>query len=118
MTTKEIANRLVALCRQGKFEDAQKELFAKNAKSIEAEDSPMQPRETKGLDGIIEKGHKFAAAVEKIHSMSVSEPIVADESFACTMTLDVTMKGHGRNTMSEVCVYDVRDGKITAEQFH
>lgn len=118
MTTKEIAHRLVALCRQGKFEDAQKELFAKNAKSIEAENSPMMPRETKGLDGIIEKGHKFQAAVEQIHSMSVSEPIVADESFACTMTLDATMKGRGRSTMSEVCVYDVQDGKITAEQFH
>ncbi|HEY1765673.1 MAG TPA: nuclear transport factor 2 family protein [Opitutaceae bacterium] len=118
MSTKEIASRLVALCRQGKFEDAQKELFSTNAKSIEAEDSPMQPRETKGLDGIIAKGHEFQASVEKIHSMSISEPLVAEDSFACTMTLDVTMKGRGRNTMSEVCVYDVRDGKITAEQFH
>ena len=35
MTTQEIAGRLVALCRQGKFETAQKELFATDAISIE-----------------------------------------------------------------------------------
>jgi hypothetical protein len=118
MTTKEIADRLVALCRQGKFEDAQKELYAQNAKSTEAEDSPMRPREIRGLDAIVQKGHQFTAAVEQIHKMSVSEPIVAEDAFACTMSLDMTMKGRGRMQMSEVCVYDVKDGKIVAEQFH
>ncbi len=85
---------------------------------MEAEDSPMGPRETKGLKAITEKGRRFMSMVEKIHSMSVSDPIVADSSFACTMSLDATMKGQGRSAMTETCVYDVKDGKIVSEQFH
>jgi len=118
MTTKEIAEKLVSYCRQGNFEGAQKELFSTDATSIEAADSPMGPRETKGLAKIVEKGHRFMSMVEKIHSMSVSDPIVADSSFACTMSLDATMKGQGRSAMTETCVYEVKDGKVASEQFH
>jgi hypothetical protein len=35
MNTKQIAERLVALCRKGEWETAQKELFADDAVSIE-----------------------------------------------------------------------------------
>jgi hypothetical protein len=118
MTTKEIADKLVSYCRQGKFEDAQKALFSADATSIEAEATPMGPKETKGLSAIIEKGRGFMAMIEKIHSMSVSDPIMADDSFACTMGLDATMKGRGRSAITEVCVYVVKDGKIVSEQFH
>jgi hypothetical protein len=30
----------------------------------------------------------------------------------------VTMKGKPRQKMTELCVYDVKDGKIIAEEFH
>jgi hypothetical protein len=56
--------------------------------------------------------------VEKLHSISVSDPRVPEDSFACTMQLDVTMKGQDRLTMGELCVYEMKDGKIVAEQFH
>lgn len=118
MNTNQIAQRLVALCREGKWEAAQKELFADNAVSIEQEPSPAFEKETKGLKAIVEKGKKFDAMVEKLHSLSVSEPIVAGDAFACTMSMDVTMKGQPRMQMSEICVYDVKDGKIVSEQFH
>ena len=58
MTTKEIAERLVALCREGKAEIAQKELYADDAINIEPYDTPAFPKETKGLNAIMEKGHK------------------------------------------------------------
>ena len=118
MTTKEIAEKLVTHCRQGKFEEAQAELFSKDAISIEPEDTPMAPKETKGLAAIIEKGRRFSSALETIHSMEVSDPLLSEGSFACTMSLDATMKGHGRTTISELCVYVVADGKIVSEQFH
>jgi hypothetical protein len=118
MTTKQIAERLVALCREGKFEEAQKTLFANDAVSIEPYETPEFPRETKGLNAILAKGQRFMSMVEQMHSMSVGDPIVAGSSFACTMRLDVTMKGQGRMDMSELCVYDVKDGKIISEQFH
>ena len=117
MTTKEIAERLVAFCRQGKFENAQKELYATDAISIEPYATPAFAKETKGLNALIEKGHKFTAMIEQVHSISVSDPLVAGSSFACAMQLDVTIKGQGRMNMTELCIYEVKDGKIISEQF-
>jgi hypothetical protein len=118
MTTQEIAERLVAYCREAKWEAAQRELYAENAVSIEPFATPAFEKETRGLAAILEKGRKFDAMVEEMHSVSVSEPLVAGNSFACTMGMDVTMKGQGRMNMSELCVYEVKDGKIVLEQFH
>ena len=118
MNTNKIAQRLVALCREGKWEAAQKELFADNAVSIEQEPTPAFEKETKGLKAIVEKGKKFDAMIEKMHSIKVSEPLVAGDAFACSMSMDVTMKGQPRMDMSEICVYEVKDGKIVSEQFH
>lgn len=117
MNTEEIARRLVALCREQKWETAHRELYAQDAVSVEPHDSPGFARETKGLPAMIEKGKKWAGMVEKTHSISVSDPIVAGNAFACTMQMDITMKGQGRMQMGEVCVYEVKDGKIVAERF-
>lgn len=118
MTTPEVAKRLVELCRKGDFETAQKELFAQDAVSIEPYATPAFEKETKGLDGILEKGRKWEGMVEEMHAMEVSDPMVVDGAFACTMRLDVTMKGRGRMDMTELCVYTVKDGKVTSEEFY
>jgi hypothetical protein len=34
-----------------------------------------------------------------------------------TLGMDVTMKGRGRMKIEEVCVYEIKDGKIASEQF-
>ena len=117
MTTQQIADRLVALCREQKWETAQKELFAPDAVSLEPYATPGFAQETKGLPAIIQKGHTFVSMVEKVHSISVSDPLVANESFACTMKMDMVMKGQGRMNMAELCIYKVKDGKIISEQF-
>ncbi len=118
MSTTEIARRLVSLCREAKWEEAQKELYASDAVSVEPYATPAFEQETRGLDAILEKGRKFSAMVEQMHTLTVSDPLVADNSFACTMRLDATMKGRGRMDMTELCVYDVKDGKIATERFH
>ncbi|HEY6902029.1 MAG TPA: SnoaL-like domain-containing protein, partial [Puia sp.] len=74
-------------------------------------------KETKGLDAIIEKGKKWAEMVEEYHDMKVSQPLVGANSFAVTMFMSVTMKGRGKMDMTELCVYNVKDGKIVSEQF-
>ena len=117
MSTQQIASRLAELCNQGKFEAAQKELYADDAVSIEQHETPDFPKETKGLRNIIEKGHKWEAAVEQVHSCSASKPLIAGNAFAMTLAMDVTMKGRGRMKLEEVCVYEVKDGKISSEQF-
>jgi hypothetical protein len=116
MTVKEIANRLADLCRQGKYDTAQKELYSKDAVSIEPEGSPGL-QTVKGLDAIIEKGHQFQGMIEAVHSSTVSDPIVAGDTFAVAAVLDLTLKGMGRVPMEELAVYEVKDGKVIREQF-
>ena len=117
MTTKAIAERLVALCREGNFETAQRELYAADAVNIEPYGTATFAKETKGLEAILEKGRRFTAMIEAVHSVAVSDPLVAGASFACTMQLDVTLKGHGRMTLDELCLYEVKDAKIVSERF-
>ena len=118
MTTKEIAARLTELCRAGDLQAAQKELFASDIISIEPHATPDFEKETKGLDAIIEKGHKFNSMVEQMHGLTLSEPLIATNSFALTMHMEVTMKHRGHMDMTELCVYQVKDGKIISEQFY
>jgi len=49
--------------------------------------------------------------------LKVSEPVVADTAFACTMSIDMTMKGQGHMKLTELCVYAVKNGKIVSEEF-
>jgi hypothetical protein len=118
MTTKEIANRLAELCRKGEFDKAQKELYADNAVSIEPMATPEFEKETKGLKAIFEKNAKFESMVQDYHSVNISEPLVAGNSIAFVLDMDITMKGRPREKMSEICLYEVKDGKIVSEQFH
>ncbi|WP_199099407.1 nuclear transport factor 2 family protein [Dyella sp. ASV21] len=118
MSTEAIAKRLVAMCRHGRFEEAQHELYAPDALSIEPSNMANGPLgNVSGLDAILEKGKRFQASVAETHSVEVSEPLVAGNWFSVVMTLDVTMKEYGRVTMREVCVYHVKDDKIVQEQF-
>jgi hypothetical protein len=117
MTTQEIANRLVELCRKGDFEAAQKELFSDDAVSIEPYATPAFEKETKGLTAIAEKGEKWNSMVQEMHELAVSDPLIATNSFACTMKMNVTMKEAGKMDMTELCVYEVKDGKVISEHF-
>ena len=117
MTIPQIAHRLAELCNLADFDTAQKELFAEDAISIEPESSTMFDKETKGLDAILKKGEKFKSLVEEIHGCGASDPIVAGNAIAMSINMDVTMKGKERSTMSEICLYQVKDGKIVSEQF-
>jgi len=116
MTTKEVANKLVELCRQNKIDEAHNTLFAGNVKSIEANDM-MGPKEVEGLEALKAKSVAFQAGVEEFHSATISDPIVGGNSFAISWTMDATFKGRGRMTIEEICVYQVKNGKIILEQF-
>lgn len=118
MTTQKIAQRLTALCREGEFERAQKELYANDAVSIEPNADSGFEKETKGLQSILEKGKKFQGMIEKEYGNTISDPIVTKNSIAFKLSMDVEMKGHPRSTMEELCVYEVKDGKIVSEQFY
>lgn len=118
MNTQQIAERLVALCREGKYEEVYDELFAEDAENIEMPAMANGPLgNAKGLDAIRAKGKAWGEAVEQVHGGSVGEPSVSGNWFSVPMSLDVTMKGQGRMQMQEMCLYQVRDDKIVREQF-
>jgi hypothetical protein len=117
MTTSEIAQHLTAYCRKGEWEEAQKELYAEDSVSIEPYPTPAFEKETKGLQAIIEKGRKFDSMTEKLHGITVSDPLVTDNVIAFLLHMDITVKGRPRESFNELCVYQVKDGKIVSEQF-
>jgi ketosteroid isomerase-like protein len=117
ITTTEIAKKLKKLCDQGNFEGAHNELYAIDAVSIEPEASAGFEKVTHGLDAIKAKGKKWNEMVSDTHSIEVSDPMIAGNTFACTMRMDVSMKEGGRMDITELCVYHVKDGKIISEQF-
>lgn len=117
MSTQEIAAKLADYCRKGDYETAQKELYADDAVSIEPEESPGFARETKGLPAIQEKMKSFRGMVEESYGHTVSEPVVAGNAIAFKFDMDVKMKGRERMAMSELCVYEVKDGKVVSERF-
>lgn len=117
-STRQIADRLVALCREGQYEQCYDELFAQDAENIEMPAMANGPLgNAKGLDAIRAKGKAWGEAVEEMHGGSVGEPSVSGSWFSVPMSMDVTMKGQGRMQMEEMCLYQVRDGKIVREQF-
>jgi hypothetical protein len=115
MSAQEVANRLVQLCREGKNVDAINELYDDNIVSHEPQGSPMQ--EKTGRQAVLESTNHWFSTVEQLHNVHISDPIVAGNFFACTMNVDATYKNQGRNTMDEMCVFEVKDGKIVNEQF-
>jgi hypothetical protein len=115
MTTQEVANRLISLCRTGQIQQAQTELYDEKMVSVEPSGAPVE--RAVGLHAVIEKGKQFASMIEERHGGSFTDPVVVGNQFSVGMTLDATMKGRGRVLLEEICVYKVENGKIVFEQF-
>ncbi len=116
MSAQEVAHRLVQQCREGKNVDAINELYDEHIISLEPEGGPMEQK-TIGKDAVLESTNQWFNSVEELHSVRISDPVVAGNFFACGMTIDATYKGQGRNVMDELCVFEVKDGKIVTSQF-
>lgn len=118
MNTQQVADRLVELCRQGLYEQAQQELYADDAVSIEMDGAQAGDLgNARGMDAIREKGKRWQETLVEFHGGSVGDPIVAGNWFSVVMSIDATYKEGGRQAMSEICVFQVRDGRIVREQF-
>jgi hypothetical protein len=116
MTTKEIAERLAQMCRNGQVEEAKAELFSPDVISIEPKED-LLPKETKGIKAIKKKAELFISMVDNFYGDVISEPVIAGDYFSVSWDSDIQMKGEARKTMSELCVYKTSDDKIISEQF-
>jgi ketosteroid isomerase-like protein len=116
MSTMDIANKLVELCRQGNNQDA-KSMYAADAVSVEAFAPPGMERESKGLAAIQAKGEWWRANHE-IHSANVTGPWPNGDRFVVGFQYEVTNKPSGqRMKMDEVGLYTIANGKIVREEF-
>ncbi len=116
LTTQQVADRYNELAQSNQWHVIQEELFADDAVSIEpAHSQGMQT--VQGKEAIKAKGAQFQEMVEEMYGGYTNAPSVAGNHFTLTMGMDVKMKGMERMNMDEVCVYEVKDGKIVKEQF-
>ena len=116
MTTTEIANKLVSLCKQGKDHEALA-MYAPDAISVEAHMPPGMDRVSRGVAAIKGKSQWFYDN-HTMHSAVVAGPWPHDDRFIVGFKMDVTFKATGvRSTMEEMALYSVKNGKIVSEEF-
>ncbi len=120
--TTTVANRLCELCGKGQHHEAMQELYADNAKHIEAMEMPGSPykRVTEGKATLLKMSEHWGKTTT-VHSASVGKPLVNGDQFLVEMKMDCTssegpMAGQ-RMDMQEQCLYTVKDGKIVEARF-
>ncbi len=117
MSTMDIANKLVALCKQGKNMSALDTLYAADAVSVEAVAMPGAQQEAKGLAAVKAKV-KWWYDNHQIHAAIVAGPWPHGDQFIVGFQHDVTNKTSGKRVkMEEMGLYTVRNGKIVREEF-
>ena len=116
LTTQEVAARFNELAKQEKWFEIQDELFADNVKSIDPPNSPYFSY-AEGKAAVRKKGEDFVKRIEAAHRRHTTEPVIAGNHFAVSREVDITVQGHGRIQISEIMLYEVKDGEIISEQF-
>ena len=114
MTTQEIAQDLVALCRAGKYAEAGEKHWADDVLSIEAAGENPEQRGKSAARG----KHDHWESANDVHDAQVGDPWVNGDQFVVRFTIDQTQKATGqRMILDEVGLYTVRNGKIVEERF-
>ncbi|HVU22982.1 MAG TPA: nuclear transport factor 2 family protein [Opitutus sp.] len=111
----EVAHHLVALCRQGRWDEAVEKHYAESIVSVEP---AGDDRESRGLAAVKAKGEWWVSNHE-VHDCQVEGPFVGGDKFVVRFILDVTFKPTGqRKALDELGIYTVADGKVVHEQFY
>lgn len=117
MTTQEIATKLVALCKEGKYEEVHDSLYDTNVLSVEMDDS-MGEREVRGIDKVKAKGMSWAQMFSGQATSWCDDAIVSGNSFACRMGFSGVGHNGEKIEGEEIAVYVTKDGKIVEERFY
>ena len=117
MTNQEIANRLHELVDAGDYFTAYDELFSSEVVAKEPQLAEMGLAEVRGLEQVKNKVATLSDGVESLLSRKLSEPIVTDRHIAFTNDVKAKMKDGNDFHISEICLYEVENGKIISEQF-
>ncbi len=112
-----IGQKLVSLVKEGKAVAAVQELYADDIVSVEATDGGMG-REQTGKQAVLGK-NKWWEENHEVHKAGVEGPFPhGEDRFAVIYDYEVTFKPEKRRqTMQEVGVYTVANGKVVREEF-
>jgi ketosteroid isomerase-like protein len=114
MTTQEIANDLVSLCRQGKFDEAGEKYWADDVLSVEAMGDETESR---GKSAVRGKSEWWNNTFE-VGDVKVEGPYLHGDNFIVRFMMSTTNKQTGEKaSMDETALYRVKDGKIAEERF-
>ncbi|MGD1840012.1 MAG: SnoaL-like domain-containing protein [Thermonemataceae bacterium] len=117
MSVKEVAEKLVALCRKGNIQACYNQLYSQKILSIEPENFDGMQK-ANGMEAVMLKLEAVAASVEKVHSTEIGDPIIAGDHFALNWKTVLTYKNADTiTTINEIAVFEVENGKIIKEQF-
>ena len=117
MNAAEVGKKLVSLCQVGKNGEAIETLYHPDVVSVEARGNEQMPAEMRGMAAVMGK-HKWWVENHEVHAATTEGPYVNGDRFAVRFVYDITLKPTGqRNTMTEVALYTVSDGKIVREEF-
>lgn len=117
MTTMEIGKELVALCRQGKNQEAIDRLYSPNIESVEAVAMPGMGQTQKGTQAIKGK-NQWWVDNHQIHEGTVEGPYPHGDRFILRFKYDVTPTHTGKRiALDETALYTVQNGKVVKEEF-
>ncbi len=118
-STKEVAEQLVAHCRNHTEAEGLRTLYAPDAVSVEAADMGGTGRETKGVEAIQGK-HDWWFSSHEVHDSAVEGPFMhGDDRFGVIFEMEVSRKDTGERMprMKELGIYHVANGHIVREEF-
>ncbi len=117
MELKEIAEELVAGCRENRTRANLDKLYAADAVSVEAADMGGG-REAVGLDAIKSKHDWWDNSMEMLDGDITGPMLHGDDRFAVIFRVKAREKATGNiSEMEEVAVYHIADGRIVREEF-
>ena len=117
MNLNEIAQELVAGCRENRARANLDKLYAPDAVSVEAADMG-QGREVSGVEAIKAKHDWWENAMEYLGGDIKGPMPHGEDRFAVIFQVKAREKATGKvSDMEEVGIYTVADGKITREEF-
>jgi ketosteroid isomerase-like protein len=117
MTLRDIAEELVAGCREDRARANLDTLYSPDAVSVEAADMG-QGREAVGLEAIRAKHDWWESNMEMLGGSVVGPMLHGDDRFAVVFRMEAREKATGKvSEMEEVAIYTVADGRIRREEF-
>jgi hypothetical protein len=118
MTTAEVGEEYVSLCRQGEFDEAMARFFSADHVRIGSPDMIEPPIEIHGIEAIKESGRGFAGENE-IHGFDVEGPFVGGNQFAARFSINTTSISTGSQmTIRKLDLYTVNDGTIVRSEIY